>query len=314
MSSTVGWNNREDQVRLYSKEGVVELSEASNIMVDDRGRPNRRKGTYLSLPGNYHSIFGSGNTGLVVRNNSIDSTLCALYIGASFPSSSLYIYTTDITTLTYGEKVSYWKYGVRTYYTNTIEKGYVEDNVSYAMPTQAIGRGTNRQYIAARVGKHIAVLDGRMLIAEQNVLWYTEKFKFNLTDHARGYIQFPSNIKLIAPVSTGAFISDQENTYYVEGFYPIRGKTQQVIVAPYPAQEYSLAHDVVDAARLGLQLPTRQRMCRVWGSKAGICVGAPGGLFINKNINNLKFTDNYQNGATLIWDGVFGIQAINTRY
>ena len=66
-SGTTGLNNTADQVRLdFNLEtGIVDLSEAVNVRIDNTGRPGRRDGFTLRHGGNFHSLFTRGNTGYV---------------------------------------------------------------------------------------------------------------------------------------------------------------------------------------------------------------------------------------------------------
>lgn len=118
------------------------------------------------------------------------------------------------------------------------------------------------------VGGHIlAYSEGRLLVANGSVLYYSEPFAPSLYNPARGYIPFPERITIMLPCGDGVFVvADQ--TYYIAGAN-IDSATVNDLV-PYGAVEGS-----------GAYVENSENVW--WFSDRGIVVGTPDG-----NIQNIQ--------------------------
>lgn len=301
--STAGLNNRVDPVRLrYSpKEGVVDLSQAVDIVIDDTGRPNRAKGRSLISAGVFHSLYKTKHGDCFVAQDRTSDA--ALYQAAS-----------DLTltgvrsSLTKAARISFCQVNYQTYYTNGTQRGYIEDGVSAAWPVQTYSGTTTRRDLAVPpIGTMLGFHQGHMIIVEDNTAWFTEHFQFGLLDREQMFVRFMSNIRMVAPVDGGVFFSDEHRTYFMAGTNPINFSER--IVADYPAHQWSMWSDLIPASDINPELPESAR-CRVWSSTDGTCVGLPDGSLINLTNKRIKYPDISTTGATLVCDGSFGKQVI----
>lgn len=70
------------------------------------------------------------------------------------------------------------------------------------------------------VNGHIVKLyKGRMYIAKDNVLYYSEPFQYDLFNLAENFIVFPERIKIVCPVEDGIWIGS-DRLYYLSGDSP----------------------------------------------------------------------------------------------
>lgn len=65
-------------------------------------------------------------------------------------------------------------------------------------------------------GNIVRQLNGRLLVAAGNILFYSEPYNFGLYNPARNYIPFPAPITMVEPCQNGFFVS-ADQTYWVDG-------------------------------------------------------------------------------------------------
>lgn len=129
--------------------------------------------------------------------------------------------------------------------------------------------------LAPLPGGHIIKRDvGRTLVANDNVLYFSEAFWPGLMDAKHGFFQFPERITIVAPVLNGWFVV-AERTYFIAGNNPKEMHLRPV--APYRAVESTqilvAGEDIADSGMTG--------RAWLWLSEEGVCLGGGDGLFKN---------------------------------
>lgn len=277
-SGALGLNTVDDPVRINrSNNGLTDLQVAVNISIDKSRRVNRRVGYSEISTGDFHSLF-AGRRGCFVGKGT------SLYEVASDFS------LTGVRSGLTQAKISYAQSGPVTYYTNGYENGYIEAGVSspWAIGTYT-GPTTDREFVKAPVGNHLAIAGSRMLIAEGNVLWWSEPYNFDLYNQAESYIQFRSNILMISPVDQGVFLSTENRTVFLRGVpgqYILENKFN------YPALEWSEAFGV-NPAEIGFQ---EGGQAAVWASPEGAAIGLPSGGVLNLNRDKVLYPEDGRQG------------------
>lgn len=266
-----GLNNRDDPHRLkYDPEtGIQDLAVAVNVDVDSTLRASRRKGYVkkLSLSDGAHSVFCAGHDCLFVT----DDALCVLQPDFSY---------TPIRNVTAGARMSYAAIGIRTYYANNHEKGYVENGASYpwmrnpAVPVPPGYPSGSWQFYDPPIGHILEVFDGSLWVAQGDTLWRSEPYFVEYFRLAKTGIRFHGRLSMVRAVLDGLYVSDASNTFFLQ-----RQAAQMSInrVASYPAV---FGTDVTaEGERVGngaISGPVA-----MWTATQGICVGGPGGQFQN---------------------------------
>jgi hypothetical protein len=147
-------------------------------------------------------------------------------------------------------------------------------------------------------GYLLELFNGIMLIAQDNVLWYSEPFAYSWFDLAKNYIQFSDRLVMVKAVQGGIFVSTEKETFFYKG--EAVKELQQLKVADYPAIEGTeasvSASKVGDGGISGLAV--------VWASTKGICFGGPDGYFRNFTMRKLTYPA-ARYGAGLIKDGKY---------
>jgi len=129
-------------------------------------------------------------------------------------------------------------------------------------------------------GHLIEYFNGRLLVAWDNEIWFSDPMALMRTDKRRNFKQLPSRVTLLSAVKDGIYVSDMERTYFMGGGDP--GEAILIDKADYAAIPHTAQE--IDAARiggLGFSGPAV-----LWASRMGICLGGNQGQF--KNI-----TENY---------------------
>ncbi len=289
-SGTTGLNTVVDPVRLSfdTQTGVSELATATNITVDQTGRPGRRTGYTKKQDGVFHSLFCDGGDCLVIKDGANDAAIYQVATDMSL--------TGVRSGMIKAARVAFAQVIDRTYYCNGYEKGFVEGGISNPwVKTEYVGPETTRSFSEVPVGHHLAFAFARIFVAQAKVVYWTEPFQYGLFDMARSYWRFKTNVRMIKPVASGLFISDEKDTWFYRGTNPF--EAVPVKVASYPAAEWSEAIEYVEGMEAGIQEPG---LCALWASREGACLGTASGSFINLNKDKIIYPDTVQQGVGLI--------------
>jgi hypothetical protein len=222
---STGLNQKQPPTRLDydAQKGVMDLAEAYNVYIDDTGRVCRRGGYAATVrTESSHSMF-TGKTGTFFVAGTV-----------------LYKLNEDLTRtsvrtgLTADAEVSWLEVLNTIYYMNGHEVGRLVNGV-YANWTVGTYQGpvTVRQFSAPPIGTQLEIYNGTMFVVVKNVLWYSERFGFNLFDMARNYIWFETDITMVKAVSDGLFVSTDRKVVFLKGRTP--AEFEQINVSSYAA-------------------------------------------------------------------------------
>jgi len=273
---------------------IIELAEAANVSIDERGLTTSRYGSVPEHAGEYHSIFcKNGGECFVIQENELDASLVQV-LGD-------YSLSTVAGGLTKGLYMAWDRIGNDTFYSNGIDKGYIRGGVAYPWPVQQYnGPDVDMQFATAIPAiTHLAFLDGgKLVISVGNAIFQNHlPYQYGLFSPGVGNVAaFATDVTMIAAVENGFFASDQTTTKFfrkTEDWYRYR----QEPAKSYPALEWSLAHDDVELKEIGFDMPGNGR---VWGSTKGIILGTDDGQSFNLSEPKVRYPSGYTQGACLI--------------
>ena len=280
---TTGLNNKIDPVRLRwnNETGIQELAVAKDVDIGDSGRVSRRKGysQVLSLA-DCHSIYPVGDYCAFVHDNA----LAVLERDYAYK---------NLRNVTVGAKMSYAQVQDKVYYCNGYENGFVKDRLSYSWIGEAyVGPVTTKTFSPPPVGHLLELYSGRIYIAADSTIWYTEPFAYDWVNFAENFIQFKSKLRMVQSVKDGLVVSDSKNTYFLGGTNPKELGFR--VIANYPAIEGTdcKAYDI------------DEEQVVVWTSTEGICTCATNGKFTNLTIQKLWYPDSNV-GAGFVINGKY---------
>lgn len=228
ISNFSGLNTIDPPERLLPGEDrAYPLRVAENVILDDTKALFIRPGTSrkLSIAG-AHSLWANQveTIALYVRDD-------ALY--SLSEAGGVYSATLIRSGLSSGFKMSYAELFNMIFYTNNVQIGYLDRNLlDHAIPEP------DREFKAALpAGQFIEYYRGRMYVAVDNVLWFSDPGAPFRVDLRHGFIQLESTIRLLRAVDYGIYLSDEENIYFLDGLSPKEGNMK--LAKPYPAIPYT---------------------------------------------------------------------------
>lgn len=265
---TSGLNNAIDPVRLQHdpETGTIELAAAVNVDIDDTGFPSTRRGFALlaEKPGT-HSLWSNGDVAFFVAG----SSMYQLYHDMSYRGIR--------SGLTPSAPVSYAEIGGRVFYANGFENGQNYEDASFPwVGGEYVGPETVH-YVDSRppVGHLLAVMSGRLLIAQENVLWMMMPFDPYHYRPSVDFVSFEGRVTMIHVLPDGVWLSDGQGVYWLPGHEP--GKWELARRADYPAIMGTAVE--VDMGKIGEgEMPGR---CVIFATPKGVCLGGASGYFRN---------------------------------
>jgi hypothetical protein len=287
---STGLNNKSAPTRIAydAQKGVVELSEAYNVEIDDDGRPCRRKGfTSTVRTEASHSLF-AGKT---------DTYFVA---GTTFYRLNKDFTRTAIATgLTADAVMEYVELLNTIYYMNGHQIGTLVNGkfVAWTVGTY-YGPPTIRQFSGPPTGSLLEVYNGSMFIAAGNVLWFSERFGFNLFDMARNYIWMDGDIKMVKAVSDGIYVSTEKKVVFFKGSVP--SEFEQKNVSGFPAIKGIAvkvnAENILNGQIVGDAV--------LWTSVNGIYLGLSGGECRNMTTDKITLPQ-MSSGSAIFYNGKY---------
>ena len=210
LRGTSGLNNKVDSARLtYSESGIVPLAETKNIDIDQTGRISRRKGfTAIGALTNCHSFFKHNGAGYFISNGYM-----YVYRGNTpTPITGAITYFGD-------NRCSYQSVGHRLYVCNGDKKAYIVLSTSFLWeePAEYVGWTTRKTFSGPPLGSHLCLYKGKMLIGQDEVVWYSRPFSYHEYDLVRGFIQPGSKVRMINRVESGVYIGTDKDLKYYHG-------------------------------------------------------------------------------------------------
>jgi len=130
-------------------------------------------------------------------------------------------------------------------------------------------------------GRIVKYFNGRLLVASENGLWFSEPFHYGLTKIAYNFIQYRSDITMVEPVEGGVYVS-ADKTYFLAGRDIT--KAEQVEISPAPAIFGTSLQ--IDAAKYD---KGSEGNIVLWSSEDGIYAGDEGGKVTNVTENTVSF-------------------------
>lgn len=267
-----GLNAKTDPVKL----GPDELAIATNVVISDQGRIDRRTGYSATLRGEVSSIYSAGGYLLGV----VSGDLCVIE-----PTGG----TTVLSAVNSDQPVRYLRLGDTVYITSPAFTGKVSNRAFTAWTAGTyVGPGTDRQFFNAPRGQAIEHHSGRVYIAAESVVWYSEAFAYDWFELAKGFLMFPERVTNMASVADGMWFTTLHDAYFLAGMNPARDVSLRKItgagaaegaMVKIPGRKVASGENPTDFA--------------AWCGRS-ICVGGASGQIIDISTDKLVLpTSNY---------------------
>lgn len=209
-----GLNDFLDKMRVpyNSESGILGLSEADDITFDISGAIRRRDGFSLLFSSKTHSIFPCGDYGLCVSNG---------YLSVINPDLTI---TNKANVGNF--KMAYARYfdgqDDLVYFSNGVVTGVVrnKEHGAWTVPAYA-GPASTRAAVmelmsSIPAGQILGIHNGRMYVAQGNVLYPSEQYGFSWFDPSKAKV-FDSRITMMRFVLGGAYVSTNSEILFLPG-------------------------------------------------------------------------------------------------
>lgn len=132
---------------------------------------------------------------------------------------------------------------------------------------------TSQNLRAMPAGDFVRGHAGRLYVARDDTLYFSEPLRPHLTDARSGFIQFVGDIRFVEPVEGGLYIGDDRGVWWLDGMDPSKSSLRRVS-KPLAVRRSSLVVSSVHMAGQGDQ-PVAD--VAVWLSTEGYMIGRPDG-------------------------------------
>jgi hypothetical protein len=217
-----GKNNLADPARILPSGGASFLAECRDVDIDDEFMIHRRGGfgSPIFPGGGIHSLWSNGEVCLFVQGGDLkrlnrDYSALTVLPGSG-PGRMVYVEVAG-----------------KVYLTNGTVIGYLQGGNFQFFPDP------KQPYKSPMVPGHlIEYFNGRLYVARDNEIWFSDPMALMRTDRRRNFKQLPSRIALMSAVDDGIYVSDLERTYFMGG--GDLGEAALIDKADYPASMWVL--------------------------------------------------------------------------
>lgn len=279
-----GIKNVNNEVRgNYKKTGAQdddlpsELISAKGVVIDDSLAIESRPTIYKIMSGNFRDIFHYNGNILAVIDGEISLILLS---GKSVDATIGSGIITDTT-------VSWAYVNEEVYFVSGPKHGRVLGEQFLPWKKSRYGRETERAFSGPPDGERVAFFLGRVWIANDNFIFFSEPLGFGLFDLGNNFIGFPGKILNIAVVGASMFVFTTNGINLVTGS-GIKDLSSRIIPSR-PTKQCSVfsGKDVFHTEESGLM-----RQAVFFVDDNGVFVGYEGG-----EISNVSKNVNIQSGA-----------------
>ena len=291
VGTVAGINNVADSSRL----APGELLYASNVDISDKGEPSRRNGVVKKVTpsGQIHSMWGDNKKCFYVENGVLKM------LNADYTSTTL---RTNVANY----HMSFAEANDQYFYSNPSVIGYIYNGANnlFATPTKEFKH-------APQPGQIIEYFNGRLYVARNETIWYSDVNYFGEVDRRHNFMAFNNEITMMKAVDDGLWVSigdiNRQDTFFIAG----GERESQTLrrLAGYGCIEGSDVK-VKDGQKVGEGLSGTVVM---WTSDQGICIGANSGRFLNITDGKYNIPDR-RYGAGLFRDEDGLAQYISTLW
>jgi hypothetical protein len=244
------------------------LRKALNVDITAEGHPLRRRGYTQAEAGYAHSVFYADliNQFFVVIDGSLKvgpqtselTTIMSVnrYLRMSYAHHAGYVYFMN------GQESGRYSYAGLEVWPGPQQTHVVHDDEGLAL--------VDNLYETMPIGQLVASFSGRIYVAKENDIWFSEGMSTHISRLAVNYYMLPKYIHMMQPVEDGIYVGSESNIIYLKGTDP--ATAEQVNVYPHGVVPYAFAR--IPGEKFGVP----ERDVPVWWTKDGVLsVGLPGG-------------------------------------
>lgn len=224
--------------------GPGDLEIALNVDLDNANQMHRRRGYTKVANGAYHSLYRVADGALYGAK---DGVLGVIYPNYTFQS---------LGTPSGDAPIAYVQVGGTLYYSSEDVSGKIDlvfrtvapwgdvdsANVWHSPvvnPTDTLAPIRGKLLGKPPMATSLAEMNGRIYLANKNVLWATELYAYDFVDKTRNYIMYEADVTALAPVTDGMYVSTESAIYFQDGPF---GKMRRTGVCAFGALPGSMVY------------------------------------------------------------------------
>lgn len=168
---------------------------------------------------------------------------------------------------------------------------------SYLNNTSELNFQLRSQYLAnLPAGHFLRYFRGRLLVAKDNYLFYSEAYNLELYNPLGNFVAFNFRITNVGVSRNGVFVTTLDETVFLAGHDP--AKWEYIVVAKYGAIEGTM--NAVDGELIGAEGVPNNTEVLCWATRNGLVIGLDDGSIINLTAKYFHFDGNAKKGTLVL--------------
>lgn len=141
----------------------------------------------------------------------------------------------------------------------------------------------NRHLTQMRSGHSLALWRGRLMVADRNVLYFSEPMNYHLMDSRFNFVQFPQRIRFAIPVDAGIWVGQQDHVVF------LRGNDLKGMVLERKASQAPIPHSamLLSSKDVSAEISQGGLFSALWLAN-GYVIGTASGQIVELHRQNLK--------------------------
>jgi hypothetical protein len=282
---------------------------ANNVDIDSEDMMHMRQGVLQSLlSGDSHSLWSDeGDLCFLVKDNDL------LQITSVYKSGAVWMASYSILLVGVGHtKMNFVPVGHKTFFSNLVKNGYIEDGVAYGFPE--VDKSILKNSFKTRMpgGNLMEYFNGRIYVAQDEGMYFSDAYNPGVMDERKSFYTLGGGATMMLAVKDGLYISAGSKVFFAlykgEVNFPIEGGNLKI-----PDFDYKLLLDVpaikgsavaIERMDLGKGLQTHQGVLGrvvIFSTGIGIFMGLPGGYLKDCTSDFYAVYDIEEGAAMIKW-------------
>ncbi len=279
---------------------------ANNVDIDSEDMMHMRVGILQELlSGNFHSLWSDeGDLCFVVKDNDL------IQITNVYKSGAIWMASYSIVLAGVGStKMNFVPVGHKTFYSNLVVNGYIENGVVHSFPNVDNTKLSNSFKTKMIGGNLIEYFNSRLYAARDEVIYHSDAGNPFVMDTRKNFFTLGGGVSMLLAVKDGLYISHGSKVAWLgyQGEAKLGGHDLAI-----PDFNYKLLLDVpaikgssVAIERMDLGKDPQMRgligRCIIFSTSIGIFMGLPGGYVKDLTSDHYAVYDVEEGSSMIKW-------------
>lgn len=269
-----------------------ELEIAQNVDIDDAGQIRSRRGFEKKLTGKCHSLWASSSGTYVVK----DDVLGTISPGFDFVALKSGIGDAPL---------AYVEAAGEVFFSSALTSGRIKNGVCadwgaytdqglwlspVVNPTSTLPAVRGQWLGKPKMADCLAYFNGRIYMADDNLVWLTLLYNYNYVDRTRNFYQFENPITMLGAVTNGVYVGTEQDIWFLSGTHAEGMK--RIPLASYGVLRGSMLSVPAELLKPQLQQETPpSKNAIVFLTNSGMVAGFDSGEMYNLTQADVLFPD-----------------------